>query len=276
MNKHLALELVFGRPPVLIGVVHLAPLPGSPGYRGSMDEVLERAMEDAAALESGGLDGAIVENFGDAPFFPDRVPPETVAAMARVVSEIRRVRKFPIGVNVLRNDAESALAVAAACGARFVRINVHVGAALTDQGIVTGAAHRTLRQRRALFPDGQKAPLLLCDVDVKHAAPLAPRDLGEWAEDTFHRGGADALLVTGSATGREPDWNDLRRVREAVPEAPVLVASGVTEATIGRVLREARGAIVGSSLKQGGRTFEPVDPERVRALVQAAHREVPA
>ena len=276
MNKQLAFELVFGKRPVLIGVVHLAPLPGSPGYRGSMDEVLERALADAAALESGGLDGAIVENFGDAPFFPDRVPPETVAAMTRAVSEIRRVRKFPVGVNVLRNDAESALAIAVACGARFVRVNVHVGASLTDQGIVTGVAHRTLRQRRALCPDGQRAPLLFCDVDVKHAAALAARDIEEWAEDTFHRGGADALLVTGSGTGKEPDWNDLRRVRQAVPDAPVLAASGITEHTVGRVLREAQGAIVGSSLKHGGRASEPVDPERVRVLAEAAGREVPS
>lgn len=276
MNKRLALERLFGQHPILIGVVHLFPLPGSPGYRGSMDEVLDRALADAEALERGGMDGAIVENFGDAPFYPDRVPPETVAAMTRAVTEIRRVRKFPIGVNVLRNDADSALAIAAACDARFVRINVHVGAALTDQGIVTGQAHRTLRRRRALCPEGQHAPLLFCDVDVKHAVPLAPRDLGEWADEAFHRGGADVLLVTGAGTGKEPDWNDLHHILHAVPDAPVLVASGVTEHNVGRAVREAQGAIVGSSLKREGRILEPVDLERVRAFVHAARREIPA
>ena len=276
MNKNLALEHLFGKPRVLVGVVHLGPLPGSPGYRGSMDEILERAVADAAALEAGGLDGAIVENFGDAPFYPERVPPETVAAMTRVVAEIRRLRKFPVGVNVLRNDAHSALAIAAACGARFVRINVHVGASLTDQGVLTGTAHGTLRLRRSLWPEGQQAPLLFCDVDVKHAVPLAPRALEEWAADTFHRGGADALLVTGTGTGKEPDWEDLRRVQRGVPEAPVLIASGVTEASVGRALREAHGAIVGSALKREGRANQAVEPQRVRAFVEAARREVPA
>jgi membrane complex biogenesis BtpA family protein len=276
MNKRLALERLFGQHSTLIGVVHLLPLPGAPAYRGSMDEILERALADASALEGGGLDGAIVENFGDTPFFPDRVPPETVAAMTRVVAEIRRAHKFPIGINVLRNDAESALAIAAACDAHFVRVNVHVGAALTDQGIITGTAHRTLRRRRALWAPGREAPLLFCDVDVKHAAPLARRDLGESADETFHRGGADALLVTGSGTGREPDWGDLQRVLHAVPDAPVLVASGVTEHNVGRVVREAQGAIVGTSLKRQGQVLEPVDPDRVRALVHAARREATA
>lgn len=272
MSQRLALELLFGKPRVLVGVVHLLPLPGSPGYRGSMDEVVERAAEDAEAYEQHGMDGAIVENFGDAPFFPARVPPETVAAMSRVVTELTRFRKFPLGVNVLRNDAAAALAVAAATGARFVRINVHVGAVLTDQGIVRGRAHATLRQRRALWPDGQRAPLLFCDVEVKHAAPLAPRPIGEWAEDTFRRGGADVLLVTGRGTGKEPDWDDLERVQAAVPEAPVLVASGVTEASVGRALKKAHGAIVGSALKLEGRASAAVDPDRVRRFVEAAQR----
>ncbi len=270
MNKRLGLDLVFGKPRVLLGVVHLLPLPGSPGYRGSMDEILERAMSDAHALETYGMDGAVIENFGDAPFFPGRVPAETVAAMARVVTELARARKFPLGVNVLRNDAEAALGVAAACDARFVRINVHVGASLTDQGIVQGEAHLTLRRRKALWPDGQRWPLLFCDVDVKHAAPLAPRDIGDWAEDTYRRGDADVLLVTGRGTGKEPTWADVKRVREAVPEAVVLVASGVTEATVGRALSEAHGAIVGSALERDGRAGGPVDPNRVRSLVEAA------
>jgi hypothetical protein len=272
MSKRLALEQLFGKPRVLLGVVHLLPLPGSPRYRGSMDEIVERAATDALALERHGLDGAVVENFGDAPFFPGRVPADTVAALTRVVAELGRDRKLRLGVNVLRNDAGAALGVAAATGAGFVRINVHVGASLTDQGIVQGRAHETLRRRRSLWPGGAGAPLLFCDVDVKHAAPLAPREIGEWAEDTYRRGGADVLLVTGRATGKEPDWKDVERVRRAVPEAAVLVASGITEATVGRALQEAHGAIVGTALLREGRAGEAVDPERVRRLVEAAHR----
>jgi hypothetical protein len=259
----MGLEALFGKPRVLIGMVHLGPLPGSPGYLGSMESLTRRAVEDALALESGGMDGAVVENFGDAPFYPERVPAETVAAMAVVLAEVRRA--------VLRNDAAAALALAAACAAAFVRVNVHSGASITDQGLIQGRAHETLRLRERLWARApEDAPLVLADVDVKHASRLGRLDLGQTAQDTFRRGRADVLLVTGAATGREASFDDLRQVREAVPEAPVLVASGVSDLTVARALREAHGALVGTWLKRDGHVDAAVDRERVRALVEAA------
>lgn len=267
----MGLEGLFGKPRVLVGMVHLGALPGSPGSQDSMEELVRRAVEDALALESGGMDGAVVENFFDAPYYPDAAPAETVAAMAVILAEVRRAVRFPVGANVLRNDAAAALALAAACGAEFIRVNVHTGASVTDQGLVQGRAHETLRLRERLWARADdQAPLLFADVDVKHASPLAPYDLGQMAEDTFRRGRADVLLVTGGGTGREASYDDVRRVREAVPEAPVLVASGVTDRTVARALREAHGALVGSWLKRDGRVAAPVDRERVRALVEAA------
>jgi hypothetical protein len=267
----MGLDALFGKSRVLIGMVHLGPLPGSPGYLGSMAEVIRRAVEDALALESGGLDGAVVENFGDTPFYPERVPPETVAAMAVALAEVRRAVRFPLGANALRNDAGAALALAAACGAAFVRVNVHSGASVTDQGLVQGRAHETLRLRERLWARApEDAPLVFADVDVKHASPLGTFDLGQAAADTYYRGRADVLLVTGRGTGRETSMDDVRRVREAVPEAPVLVASGVTDRTVARAVREAHGALVGTWLKRDGQVDAPVDRERVRALVEAA------
>jgi uncharacterized protein len=267
----MGLEALFGKPRVLVGMVHLGALPGSPGYQGAMEDLVRRAVEDALALESGGLDGAVVENFFDTPFYPDAAPPETVAAMAVILAEVRRAVRFPVGANVLRNDAAAALGLAAACGAEFIRVNVHTGASVTDQGLVQGRAHETLRLRERLWAGvDDAAPLIFADVDVKHASPLSPYDLGQMAEDTFRRGRADVLLVTGSGTGREASFDDLRRVREAVPEAPVLVASGVTDRTVARAIREAHGALVGSWLKRDGQVASPVDRERVRALVEAA------
>jgi membrane complex biogenesis BtpA family protein len=267
----MTLESCFGKPRVLLGVVHLPPLPGSPGYSGSMETVLELALADARALEDGGLDGAVVENFGDAPFFPGRVPAETVAAMAVALTEIRRETSFPLGVNLLRNDAHGALALTAACGGRFVRVNVHTGTAATDQGIIRGRAHETLRLRDSLWARSQHSkPLLFADVAVKHAVPLGNPELEQMAEDTFHRGSADVLLVTGEGTGKAASFDDVQRIRKAVPEAPLLVASGVTDQTVARAVREAHGAIVGSWLKYEGQVHRPVDIERVRALVKAA------
>ena len=120
--------------PRVMGVVHLAPLPGSPGYdeKVGMTGILDRALRDAASLAGGGMAGIVVENFGDAPFWKDAVPPETVAAMARAATEIRRTVTIPVGINVLRNDALAALGIAAACQADFIRVNVLCGPMVTE------------------------------------------------------------------------------------------------------------------------------------------------
>src|SRR5436305_9160046 len=117
----------------LFGMVHLAPLPGAPLFGGSLDAVIDAALADARALRDGGADGLVFENFGDRPFFKDRVEARTVAAMTRVIIDVTQEVGIPFGVNVLRNDAASALAIAAATGAAFIRVNVHTGAMLTDQ-----------------------------------------------------------------------------------------------------------------------------------------------
>jgi len=256
------LQLVGARP-LLVGVVHLAPLPGAPRYGGDMGTVLERAMADARALAGGGCDALIVENFGDAPFFRAEVPPETVAAMALALRAVMTAAgDRPVGVNVLRNDARSALGLCATTGASFVRINVHTGAAVSDQGLLEGRAAETLRERQRLCPEVR----LLCDVHVKHAAPLGRPDIAEAAADTARRGLADALIVTGSATGAAPHPQELRRVREASPATPVLVGSGLTESNARELLAGAAGAIVGTFFKKDGNVGNPVDGLRVARL----------
>jgi membrane complex biogenesis BtpA family protein len=258
----------------LIGVVHLAPLPGTAGAPAraadAMRRVIDGALFDAAALEAGGLDGAIVENFGDAPFRRSAVPASIVAALTAACVEVRRAVKFPLGVNVLRNDVGSALGIAAACGASFVRVNVHAGAMVTDQGVIEGDAAETLALRRALGADDIA---IWADVLVKHATPLAGSRaelLPQMAEDTFRRGRADALIVSGAGTGKGTSLGDVEVVRRAVPEAPVLVGSGTTLESARATLAAAHGVIVGTWIKQDGKVDRPVDVERVRQFVQAA------
>ncbi len=258
---------LFPVPKAVIGMVHLLPLPGSPRWAGSMDAVLARAVADAAACAEAGLDGVLVENFGDVPFTPDAVEPHTVAAMALAVRAVREKVSLPIGVNVLRNDARAALGIAAVAGARFIRVNVHTGAMVTDQGILAGRAHETLRLRAALGAE----VCLFADVMVKHAAPLAPMPLEQAARDTFHRGLADGLIVSGAGTGAPTAPDEVRRVKEAVPEAPVLVGSGVDEGSIAALLAHADAVIVGTSIKHGGSADHPVDPERARRLMERVH-----
>ena len=252
----------------LLGVVHLWPLPGSPRWGGDRQALRQAAVKDAEALMNEGLDGFIVENFGDAPFHADRVEPWVVAEMAVVTRELTVAagESALVGVNVLRNDARAALAVASAAGAGFIRVNVHTGVMFTDQGRIEGQAAATLRQRQLL----DRGIEIIADVAVKHATPPQGFRLADAARDLVHRGHADAVIVTGTATGSAADGEDLRIVRAALPDHPVLVGSGVTPDNVVQLLGTADGVIVGTSLKEDGDVRRPVDPARVRDLVQAA------
>ncbi len=261
---------LLSRRPFLIGVVHLPALPGAPRWAGGargMAAVLARARGDAAAYRAAGFDAVIVENYGDAPFWKSAVPPETTAALAVCAAAAREAAGgIPCGVNVLRNDARAAVAIAAAAGLDFVRVNVLAGVVATDQGLVEGEAAAVARDRARLCP----ALSILADVHVKHGRPLAPRPIGDEALDLLERGGADALIVTGERTGAPTALSDLDAVRAACPRAILLAGSGVTAATVRDVVRVADGAIVGTAVERGGRTGSPVDPRRARAWVARA------
>ncbi len=246
--------------PAVLGMIHLQPLPGSPKWGGDMKRPLEAALGDAEALVNGGVTDVMIENYHDVPFYPGKVPAETVAAMTVLVQAVKTA--YPdllLGVNVLRNDVDSALCIAAATGARFVRVNVHTGSALTDQGTIEGRAWHTLRRRSALGIEVG----ILADVRVKHARPLVERPLEDEVKDLRLRGLADGVIVTGAATGSGADPQEVAAVRAALPDCPLLVGSGVTSATVGGFLPQADGFIVGSSLQEN-------DPATGRACVSEA------
>jgi uncharacterized protein len=257
--------LFAGHRKLFIGVVHLQPLPGSPRWRGDMEAVIKFAVNDARAYERGGAHALFIENFGDIPFTKDPVPCETIAAMAAAGRAVREAVNLPIGFNVLRNDARAALALCAVCGGGFVRINVHTGAMLTDQGLIEGNAFETLRYRQRVCPSTQ----IFADVHVKHAVPLGNWTIEDAARDTIERGLADALIVSGAGTGLKADLMDVERVRRTAPAARVLLGSGVTLANVKEFLPLADGFIVGSSLKLANKLSNPVDPKRVAALARA-------
>lgn len=250
----------------VVGMVHLLPLPGSPGFRGSMEEILDRAVTDARHLDHGGLDGVLVENYGDTPFFPDRAPSVSIAAMATAVREVVRATTIPVGVNVLRNDAGGALAVAVAAGGRFIRVNVHTGSMYTDQGLIQGQAHQTLRERQALGVN----VAILADVMVKHATPPPGLTLESAARDSWLRGKADGLILTGTETGLALDSQTLRPLRDALPShAKLWVGSGATPESARELSEMSDGMIVGSSLQEGGVAGGGVDPGRVGTFMAA-------
>jgi membrane complex biogenesis BtpA family protein len=265
-------ESRFGSAEPIVGMIHLDPLPGAPEYEGDRAAVRDRALADARALEAGGVDAVLVENFGDAPFYPDDVPPHTVADVSVLARDVEREVDVPVGVNVLRNDGSAAVAAAAAAGGAFVRVNVHAGASVTDQGVLEGHAHETMRLRERLDAD----VAVLADVDVKHASALGDRDLEARVRDVVERGLADGVVVSGSATGDATAPESLERARAALadvaPATPLFVGSGVTRESIGDALALADGAIVGTALKRDGDVDAPVSRERVAELRKATER----
>ncbi len=264
------LDPVFGQRdgPQVVGMVHLAPLPGSPGWAGSMDAVIDQACKDALTLDGGGIHGVMVENYGDVPFFADAVRAETVAGLTRVCSEVARVISVPMGVNVLRNDGMAAIGIAAAVGAAFVRVNVLSGVMATDQGWIRGRAAEILRLRSALA----HPVAILADVFVKHATPPVGLTLADAAQDIWERGGADALIVSGRGTGRAADEGDLTTVGAAVPDAPLWVGSGASPETVRQLSQHAAGILVGSAIQQNGKAGQAVDPIRLARFMDAARR----
>ena len=252
--------------PRLVGMVHLAPLPGSPQYAGSMSEVIASAVSDARLLADAGFPCLMVENFGDVPFYADRVPQETVAAMSVAVAEVTDAVGLPIGVNVLRNDGHAALGIAAATGASFIRVNVLVGMMYTDQGPIVGRAAGLLRARSTLAPGTE----IWADVMVKHATPPPGLTASSLAADTVERGLADAVIVSGSGTGHPVDPELGKVVRDTVPGTRVVIGSGATPESLSGLLEFADTVIVGSAVKIDGDARNPVDPARAAAFVASA------
>jgi hypothetical protein len=241
-------------------MIHLAPLAGSVGYaRRGAKPILESAIRDLEALEKGGVDAVLVENFGDVPF-AKVAPTETIAMMAVIVQRLVDKARVPLGVNVLRNDGAAALAIAAATGASFVRVNVFAGVAFTDQGVIEGQAHELQRLRLDLGAEVE----ILADVHVKHAAHLT--HLAQAVVDV-DRNRPDALILSGLGTGFHTSAADVEAAKR-LTRLPVFVGSGVSAESVSTYV-QADGFIVGTSLKEGGRVDATVDVHCVRALADA-------
>ncbi len=266
------LTQIFKTPNPVIGVVHLLPLPTAVRWQGDLRSVIARAEQEATALAAGGAHGLIIENFFDAPFPKSQVDPAVVSAMTLVVQRLKQLVTLPIGLNVLRNDARSALAIATCTESSFIRVNVLTGVMATDQGLIEGEAHDLLRYRRELGSTVK----ILADVLVKHATPLGTPNLSTVVEDTIHRGLADGVILSGWATGRPPSLEDMKLAKAAAGNTPVLIGSGANSDNIAELVRYADGVIVSSSLKRKGQIEQPVDPIRVREFVTALQQGVAA
>lgn len=247
----------------LIGMLHLPSLPGSALHDGAPIEAIERAVvADALALADAGFDALMIQNGGDGPGKDADLA--TVAHMSAIARAVRQAVSLPLGVNVLKNGVESALAIAAANAMAFVRIKVYVGAVLGAEGIVEGGAFAALRERRRL---GTDHVAILADILDRTSRPLADVPLAEAADWALRHGHADGLVVTGRTSDETETM--LADLRAAGVDGPIVVGGGATPTNGGRLLKRADALIVGSVLKDSPGFTGPVSAERARAFVAA-------
>ncbi len=268
MDRQGLIELLFGAPRALVGMLHLGALPGTPQSRQSVAVIAEQAVEEARRYAGAGFHGLLIENMHDRPYLKRAVGPEITAAMAVVGREVRRAVELPLGVQVLAGANREALAVAVASGASFVRAEGFVFGHVADEGLIESDAGALLRYRRAIGAEGVR---IFADVKKKHSshALTADLDLAETARAAeFFL--ADGVVVTGTATGQATEPGDVDAVHRAV-KVPVLVGSGVTAENLHRY-GAADALIVGSAVKLDGQWSNALDPARLEALARAFER----
>jgi hypothetical protein len=260
------LQQLTGKPKTIIGMVHLPALPGSPLYdaQGGMAAVRDWVKRDLDALQSGGIHAVMFCNENDRPYRLD-ADLGTVAAMADVVASFRSELSVPFGVNALW-DPMATLAIAAATGAAFCR-EIFTGAFAGDFGLWVRSAGDAFRYRRQL---GAENVRLMFNINAEFAQQLAPRPVPDVARSVAFSSSPDAILISGPITSQPVEASNLALVKEAVRSTgiPVLVNTGFKVANAAELLQYADGAIVGSSLKVDGTTWNRVDPARVTELMR--------
>lgn len=269
VDKLAIIDSLFGVPRALIGVVHLRALPGTPASELEIPAITAIAVEEARQYEAAGFHGLMIENTHDRPYLKAGVAPEITAAMAVIGAEVRRATKLPLGIQVLAGANSSALAVALACGASFVRVEGFVFAHVADEGLIEGSAGALLRYRRAI---GAEHIRVFADVKKKHSAHAitADIDIAETAKAAeFFL--VDGVIVTGVATGQPAEPDEVNSVCRAV-NVPTIVGSGITAENLPHYA-EAEALIVGSWIKQDGLWSNPINPDRAHALVRAFRNE---
>ena len=259
------IESIFAVKRALVGVVHLQALPGTPANKFDVATITSMAVEEAVVYKDAGFHGILIENTHDRPYLKAAVGPEIVAAMSVIGMEVRRATALPLGVQVLAGANTSALAVALACDASFVRVEGFVFAHVADEGLIEASAGALLRYRRAI---GANHVRIFADVKKKHSAHAitADVDIVETAKAAEFFS-VDGVVVTGIATGEPAEPSEVAAVADAVT-VPTLVGSGITAENIG-AFSNADAFIVGSSIKTDGLWSNPIDAERARGLVRA-------
>jgi membrane complex biogenesis BtpA family protein len=230
---------------VVIGALHFPPLLGFPEFPG-FEIAKMNALKDLKALEDGGVDAIIFENNYDIPH-TEFVGPEIGASMLLLGAEIKKATTLPVGISVLWNDYKTALSIAKALDLQFVRIPVFVDTVKTNYGIIEGDFGEIVKFRKRIQAE---SVALFTDIHVKHAEILSTDTILESARLAISKG-SDGLVITGKWTGDAPDILELKQVRNAVSNFPIICGSGIDNKNIHELFEYANGGIVSTSLKEG-------------------------
>ncbi|MDI6871109.1 MAG: BtpA/SgcQ family protein [Bacillota bacterium] len=257
---------LFGTEKAIIAMAHFLPMPGSPLYNeaGGVEAIREWVRRDVHALQDGGVDAIMFCNEGDRPY-NFKASPATLATMAAVIGQLLPEIRVPFGVDILW-DPQAAIALAKATGARFVR-EVFTGTYASDMGLWDTSCGEALRFRRNI---GAGEVRLFFNINAEFAAPIGQRPLSLIAKSAVFSSLADVVCVSGPMTGQSVEVSDLSVIKNALPDTPVVANTGVRAENVREILKIADGVIVGTTLKQDGNTWNPVDPDRVRRFVEAA------
>ena len=266
MKTPLSLRLFGGRSPAVVAMLHVPALPGTPRHSGGFAPLLDQALSEAQIYRDCGVHALMVENMHDVPYL--RAPgPEIVAAMAVVAHEIKKAHpNLSLGIQILAGANREALSAALAAGADFVRAEGFVFGHVADEGYIDACAGELLRFRKSI---GAERVAVFADVKKKHSSHAVTADVD--VVQTAHAAEfflADGVILTGAATGEAASLAELRAVSEAV-RIPVVVGSGITAENVRDYAPLADALVVGSYFKQGGRWDNPLDPDRVRRLMDA-------
>lgn len=260
---------LFSHSKPVIGVIHVGALPGTPRSSQTISELITSARNEAKLYRECGVDGVIVENMHDVPYLRGEVGPEIIAAMTAVATEVKHECGLPVGVQLLAGANIEAMAVAHAADLDFIRAEGYAYAHVADEGLIQASAAKLLRYRKMI---GATRVQVWADVKKKHAAHAITADvsLGETAE-TIEFMGADCVIVTGSATGKPPNFADVQEAKSHC-HLPVFLGSGITENNVAEFYESADGFIIGTAFKLDGLWFNTVDPARVTSFIKTTQR----
>jgi len=253
----------------IIGMIHTEALPGTPNYKGNVKQIIFKAIKESKIYKQNGIDAIAIENMHDVPYLKDNAGPEITSLMSIIAYEIKNETKLPVGIQILAGANKEALAAAHSADIDFIRAEGFVFVHVADEGIIESNAGEILRYRKMI---GAENILVFTDIKKKHSSHSITSDVT--IEETAHAAEfflSDGLIITGVATGKEADINEIKSVKKTT-NLPVIIGSGVTLQNVDKFFNNCDAMIIGSYFKKNGNWQNTVDAERIKSFMKKVKR----